>query len=467
MQYSRHCCITNVAHGRSDANYFGKDACELRTIERMNCQSTTGAPDSSALSQTFAMHLRATSDPPYSVFMLLLRQIQVFVTALCFIFISKLVTCVQLPSYTELPPTMQETNRVLVTISGIWGTSENEREKLYFLSLILNNYVHACEYAYEIHIVLVTYKGTWEETLDMSVFDKQWGRVDFASFHCARLGRVLPVALALFQHEPLPNNTFGTGGTLASKHRIVYKSLAQNYDLFVHQEDDIFLTGSHIKYFLHWSNLFGAYKLYPGFVTIEIPSKRVNVSHLMQDSLLFLEWRIQDMIIGYFRNVLLAKMPMAIPFFYMVTRDMLMDAISSDEWLNPPVSGEYNPYFNLNWLLKDYKVVIPLSNLHHSIYQHASNKYYNTFHYNLNFTEHPDWAQYQGYRLSEVNEILRECTTAPIFPKHYLSQQTVFFRDGDTCGTCLRSKKWTYLRSSKLNETHIKVSSNCVAPPFE
>ena len=79
MQYSRHCCITNVAHGRSDANYFGKDACELRTIERMNCQSTTGAPDSSALSQTFAMHLRATSDPPYSVFMLLLRQIQVLI----------------------------------------------------------------------------------------------------------------------------------------------------------------------------------------------------------------------------------------------------------------------------------------------------------------------------------------------------------------------------------------------------
>ena len=84
MQYSRHCCITNVAHGRSDANYFGtpvfrKDACELRTIERMNCQSTTGAPDSSALSQTFAMHLRATADPPYSVFLLLLRQIQVLI----------------------------------------------------------------------------------------------------------------------------------------------------------------------------------------------------------------------------------------------------------------------------------------------------------------------------------------------------------------------------------------------------
>ena len=89
-------------------------------------------------------------------------------------------------------------------------------------------------------------------------------RVDPARHFCLRTLSSINITASLQPFQPLPSGTYGTNGTLAFKHRLVFLREQANYDLFVCQEDDAVVAPHHLSYFLRWSAWFNGTDFYPG-----------------------------------------------------------------------------------------------------------------------------------------------------------------------------------------------------------
>jgi len=95
----------------------------------------------------------------------------------------------------RLPTLVQHRQRVLATICGVWEFPEHggSPDKLDLLHTILESYTSMCEAGYELQVVLVTYEGA-NKTLTLPRH----------KFYCDRLATTLPIAIARFEHHPLP-----------------------------------------------------------------------------------------------------------------------------------------------------------------------------------------------------------------------------------------------------------------------
>ena len=329
-----------------------------------------------------------------------------------------------------------------------WGSGNRYR----YLHDQLRRYTEACELGYDVHVVLSTY-APWNYT----------GVLDMGAHFCSRTMSTLPVTVRENEFEPLPNGTFGTLGTLAFKHRLVFLEEQRNYDLFISQEDDVAVEPHHLSYFLRWAAVLEGTDFYPGFSHFEllqwdkqgnrissgslntISSSRVAVDRLTWNHL----YRINGINQTYFLSLAAPNCCL-----YMLTQSMLMKATSRADWLGSlhTHKGEFNPYFGTAvWLTPFYRIVIPVSEVQHSLFHHLPDKY----------------AKNISVSFGEVVRALDTCLGANTFPHSWVDSadaQTKISYDGN-CPKCLGSggaARMLLKRQGSSGRNALHVKYDCV-----
>ena len=310
----------------------------------------------------------------------------------------------------RLPTLVQHRQRVLATICGVWDIPEHgggSLKKLDLLHTILESYTNMCEAGYEVHVVLVTYDAA-NKTLTLPRH----------KFFCDRLATTLPIAIARFEHHPLPNGTFGTGDTLASMHRRVFEErMSAGYDVFVAQEDDYLIKAHHVSHFLEWWPKMHDAHLYPGFLDYEVwrgddrlvlssrPSTRVS-------------WRMNQFEVAAHGSDLYMVPEGYGQRGYILTSDMLSTVMESDWVHKSPTGGEYNPYFNSEWLSELYTVAYPVTDLWAGCVHHASDRYMDMEHDAHRGRTNEAGEQFSSLNLITLEQLLRLCTSATVHTRH-------------------------------------------------
>jgi hypothetical protein len=90
----------------------------------------------------------------------------------------------------------------------------------------------------------------------------------------------------------VPNGAFGTGGTLASKHRKIFTSMiSRHYDLFVNQEDDIIIKPHNFRYFMQHATQAHRKGWYLYTMESEVSVETFDRKTLSSVPSVFLDWR--------------------------------------------------------------------------------------------------------------------------------------------------------------------------------
>lgn len=383
----------------------------------------------------------------------------------------------------ELPELQQTSHRVLAAVTGIWdyhkANSEYKQQRKSYLDQILQNYRHACEHGYEVHVVLTTYESD-NETLESSLPSP-------SSLFCDRLDRSLSVAVQRYPFEPLPNNTHGTAGTLAAKHRSLFADLAKvEYDCFIVQEDDLMVKSHHIDYFMRWSKETLETGLYPAFTTYEVPSSVFSRKDLASRHS-GLVWRggVNTRIFSN-NGTLWTEDLWNPPVMHMLTREMLHHFLElgyhdplSRHYAPPQTEPvEFNPWYNIGWIRAFYKPVVPVAGYAASLLHHAANKY-------TEIMLHEESETLVGLAPDQMQEILHHCTGGhgalegrqhKLHARKHSDTEFVYSSHADSpCLDCLRQSQscvvtvnypprpidWSYMRQrGRLKTLHVHV--DCV-----
>jgi len=346
----------------------------------------------------------------------------------------------------QLPDLRQRQRRVLVAITGVWdsnghpsvGGARAGPDKVVYLKSLLNNYVHACEFGFEIHVVLVTYKVEFE-SLEIPAPN---------TLICDRLGISLPVAVARYPHERLPPQMHGSVGTLAQKHRMLFaQKLHAGYDLFISTEDDAAVKAHTIAYFLRWAGQTPKTSFYPGFLVYEMLSRYQNSTQLMSNpGPIALEGLHAVELVERDEHTWV-KFCCHKQLVYMLTRDMLAEVLSTD-WVHalPSLekgSVEFNPYFTWRWLLEKYTVGIPLNDVIQALVHHMPDKYIKS----LLDSKREDLRYF--FNVFQWHQIVMMCMGEPVPHKaNFVSLDFSFasaFKTNAPCRTCFSHGRNAYI----------------------
>ena len=311
----------------------------------------------------------------------------------------------------RLPTLVQHRQRVLATICGVWDIPEHgggSLEKLDLLHTILESYTNMCEAGYEVHVVLVTYDAA-NKTLTLPRH----------KFFCDRLATTLPIAIARFEHHPLPNGTFGTGGTLASMHRRVFEErMSAGYDMYVAQEDDYMIKAHHVSHFLKWWPRMHGTHMYPGFLDYEV-SRGDDRFVLSSRPSTRVSWRMNEFdVLAHASNLYLLPGGGTGQRGYILTSNMLATLMESDWVHKSPAGGEYNPYFNSDWLSEVYQMAYPMTDLWASCVHHASDKYMDMEYRSYSGGTDRAADMFSSLNLVTLEQVLRLCTCVPVHSRH-------------------------------------------------
>lgn len=371
-----------------------------------------------------------------------------YIIALSFCVIFVLVQGSVLPTSADLPPLRQNHARILTTINGIWDNCPHAWcvEKQRLLSEILLNYVHACEVGFEVHVVLIMYENP----------NTSFALLPPGQLMCDRVGTSLPVVVDRYRHEPLPNGTFGTGGTLAQKHRLLfYQKRNAGYDVFINQEDDMLVKAHHIAYFVANAKQTPRTGWYPGFTRMESLAKFHNRTYLYRHPSMFVGWRIQDiemhMVEGRIWVKQLAHQGTGV---YMITVEMLQNMTSQGWEKQVHPGGEFNPYYGSDWLHAHFTVGMPLSVVVKGV-RHAPDKY-------INMAMHNKHGML-GINVKQLEHVLYKCVGER--QKHEKKPARLFiYPDGDPypCKSCLDKKKHARLRIQTTTNTTLYYTTSFV-----
>ena len=162
------------------------------------------------------------------------------------------------------------------------------------------------------------------------------------------------------------------GWSLVYAHKTLFAERLAKYDLFIHTENDILITESHIRAFLKLSAALRDDEI-PGFLRYEVgPAGEINFPDVHAS----FHWDGQSVVkrgeytLAYFTNEQAAC--------YMLTQDQLRRAIDSRGYVVPPHFGRYgvcesaatDPYTQCG-----FKKLVCISHLDNFLVHHMSNKY--------------------------------------------------------------------------------------------
>ena len=351
---------------------------------------------------------------------------------------------------------VQYEQRLLVAVASCWIREPTLLKQL-------QSYVNICNNGWEVHIIIYTGVKIWE----VSELQYLW---QSSMLYCDRLNRMLPVVVQYVE----------SCTSLAAKHRINFKELVNNYDLFVSQEDDMAIKLQHIRYYVKWAHILDGTEFYPGFATAEIPTsvtrKHFSVNH--KDNPLI--WRTftsnydQD---NKFFQVIKIKESVYLYYVkdwapaYMITQKLLKEHVHKTYWLEDEFKtyNEYNTHFQHLWLAWHYKFVIPYDDFWFSWIHHTPDRYIGLSYEQRKISEnsshenHNMFHNYYNYlpAVVELDLFLEDCTmlrtnvprTYDIF--HHKNsqnlskwQQNIKYAKDIKCITCLTNSHFAQVTLS-------------------
>lgn len=318
---------------------------------------------------------------------------------------------------------------VTTSLSFANGISDSS---LIQLSLIGKNFVTLCEMGFRTSVVFSAYDE----------IDAKWEAYFLDNFgHCHRDLTAFTFKVETFAFEALPANAFGTSGTLAFQHRIIFARQSQNYDFFICQEDDVDYAVANILYFISNYHFMVRMQpaLFPSFFDFEEASGTRYASYRMNAGFIF---EAESEL--YFS-------PIHEPGGrgYIVPRDMLLNWMDThglgDFFDSSMVRGEFNPQVASSTVLMKFgRLVHPLRDWQRGGIHHMPNKYIK-LESSLN---HAD--AFSGIKFEELNAAFASC--------HSTSQRSVrtAIKLQGNCAQCLRKKRAVYMMLSVNGSPFIK-----------
>lgn len=317
----------------------------------------------------------------------------------------------------QLPRLAQRHRRVLAVITGAWdwpgrdGYRPSERDrgrKTHLLHIALQNYRHACDAGFEVHVVLVTYEAA-NHTLHLP---------SPSHLYCERIGAAVPLAVERFPFEPLPPDAHGSGGTLASKHRLVFNRLQNaGYDVFVAQEDDLMVKSHHLEYFARWGDQTARTGFYPSFLLFELLThqndrRQLSSRHstvLFRGGMALQLHRVEGetWVVDQWNPAVLHMLTRAMVANFTARGYHIPEGIlprDKTAILSPQGTWEYNPYYTINWLQMLYRTATPITEITRALIQHGTNRYLNAL------FERRGSAPMLGLTALELERVLLACT---------------------------------------------------------
>lgn len=226
----------------------------------------------------------------------------------------------------------------------------------------------------------------------------------------------MPVAVWRFPFEDLPKDAHGTGGTLGSKHRVVFNHLkTTGYDICIAQEDNLMVKSHNLAYFADWSQqtVRTGYYHPPSTFLIPPPSSTFLIFEIVSK----LQERRQissrhSTILGLggggglalqlskVENVVWVQDQWNPALLHMLNREMVanftashvdyhtdrgmwskparVDDAGSSYRNGPNNTWEYNPWFTTYWLRSIFRTAVHICEIARSLLHHGSNRYVDT-----------------------------------------------------------------------------------------
>ena len=288
-----------------------------------------------------------------------------------------------------------------------------------------------CEAGFEVHVVLVTY-DVKNATLSVPAP---------TMLYCSRLANTLPIAVARFPLEKLPGKAYGTGGTLAAKHRLVFKELLDvGYDLFLSQEDDVIVRPQALRYFTKWAPQTLQTNWYPAFFMFELLTQHRSRAQLASHPSSIIFENLHRAVLRRVRGkTWIVRVMGSRQYMYVLTKEMLLQFNST--WFTHLIdSGEFNPHYTQHWLKEHYHFGVPLEDMPSSYLQNAPNNYINGWVGNpkeINFV----------FNSAQWEEVVQRCTGEMMFghhPSQILRPSAIHILPNDVphpCRRCFRQSK--------------------------
>lgn len=256
---------------------------------------------------------------------------------------------------TDLPTTVQSSNRILVVIA-----TPNLVHRQNVLRQLLSNYLTACEQGYEIHIVFSAHSHLKIEAFSHNML-----------YYCKRLSSALPIA---FTTSDADFNNY-----LLAVHRYVFLLNPNNYDYFLNQEDDISITVENLNYYFKWSSFFSEKNksdvFLPGFRDYEALYAMVNVTtgfKYLPAVVGMDHFDILNVSGEYF-----IRYGTSVARWFLLSKEKLLRLSLLPQWFDDLVKpySEPNVHFQNRWLARHYLQLESIRDLLHSLTYHSSNTY--------------------------------------------------------------------------------------------
>lgn len=254
---------------------------------------------------------------------------------------------------TDLPTTVQKSNRIMVVIA-----TPNLVHREHVLRHLLSNYLAACEQGYEIHIVFSAFSSLKIEAFSHNML-----------YYCKRLSTALPTAFVTVDDD--------FNNYLLALHRYIFLVNPNNYDYFVNQEDDMPMTVDNLNYYVKWQKFLGDKEIFlPGFKIHEALYNLVNVTTAFKYVPAIT--RIQSFnLLNISGEYFVQYISDVGSIFFMLSKERVLKMSSLPQWFGDFGRPFYEPnvHYHNKWLARHYLQVIPVRDFLQCFTYHSSNNY--------------------------------------------------------------------------------------------
>ena len=305
-------------------------------------------------------------------------------------------------------------------------TTHQIHRRLHFITFIMRNFVEMCERGVNVSVYIHTIK-------DMA--ERMPHPLPMGMFYCNQIAAILPVTWLLFPMQ---------GTTLAGKHRITWAKYYDDYDYFLHLEDDIDFKWAHLQNYVNEYTRLSKSKYVPYFPVVEydvncttkqcnpdVPHGRVIISPAAPFPM---------HVFGFRERTYISQEWHSSAHFF-ATKEFLEPFIHDPSWISPPgldPLGSYVEHFSGSWLPPaGFTKVYPLESTPQVFVHHMPNKYLGRDDRTMNF-----YAMLQGIGYTLVDGQVRN-TGSMLSPE------------------CLRSHTITVDRNRTSGQTHLRHPQRC------
>lgn len=258
----------------------------------------------------------------------------------------------------------------------------NFGDRVHYFKALLHEYLQACEYKYDVQvIVVIDHKNPR--------FHHFLHILNSTEFYCTRLHHFLPISYVHPYKEHMANT-----------YRNIFYDQANNYDLFIYQEDDAIIKPYVLDYYLDYRDFFKGTKFVPAFDDFEILYDKNSLSESNKPTfqlIQFFDIFFNYQLIRYRGEYFYGHYAPRHPYVFLTQKDLMLFK-EKEFWFGHYARAKFHE-INVDliprWLNRHYFEMRPLRHFFASFTHHASDKYTNL-----------GWKEYHKANHSEHNSLV-------------------------------------------------------------